>query len=199
MLGWALTRANHWDVLTNQYIIHGVKYSASFFDTLACKNEGAFLFKREGDTVTFIAFDASEKTTQDEIDDSDSVESDELVDQRAVSRGGAWYGNPKYCRSAFRFHAVPDGASDFVGFRVCCPSAKKSNLPQKITSINNEVSRLVSWLVEHLISPQKPLRGGSWHTFPKYSRSTFRSFNSSALRFSSGGFRACHPSTNKNQ
>jgi formylglycine-generating enzyme required for sulfatase activity len=35
-------------------------------------------------------------------------------------RGGSWLDGPRVCRSAFRLHALPDGASDFVGFRVVC-------------------------------------------------------------------------------
>ena len=35
-------------------------------------------------------------------------------------RGGSWFGNPRYCRSAYRNDAHP-GYRDFnIGFRVCC-------------------------------------------------------------------------------
>jgi formylglycine-generating enzyme required for sulfatase activity len=35
-------------------------------------------------------------------------------------RGGSWYFNPRYCRSADRSDAHPDDRNDFIGFRVCC-------------------------------------------------------------------------------
>ena len=43
-----------------------------------------------------------------------------LVEDERVLRGGSWYGNPRYCRSAARFHARPDDALNLVGFRVVC-------------------------------------------------------------------------------
>jgi formylglycine-generating enzyme required for sulfatase activity len=35
-------------------------------------------------------------------------------------RGGSWYGDPRYCRSAFRDWVRPDELYDGFGFRVCC-------------------------------------------------------------------------------
>ena len=35
-------------------------------------------------------------------------------------RGGSWYDDPGFCRSAYRFHYLPDDASFLVGFRVVC-------------------------------------------------------------------------------
>jgi len=35
-----------------------------------------------------------------------------------VLRGGCWYGNPEYCRSAYRYWGAPDLRDDDVGFRV---------------------------------------------------------------------------------
>ena len=35
-----------------------------------------------------------------------------------VIRGGSWYDNSNYCRSAFRFINVPGSAYDGIGFRV---------------------------------------------------------------------------------
>ena len=37
--------------------------------------------------------------------------------QVRVLRGGCWYGNPRYCRSAYRFRNSPDNAN-YYGFRV---------------------------------------------------------------------------------
>ena len=37
-----------------------------------------------------------------------------------VRRGGSWDGNPRNCRSAFRFYFNPVNRSNFIGFRVCC-------------------------------------------------------------------------------
>ena len=35
-------------------------------------------------------------------------------------RGGSWYNNPRYCRSACRDRGDPDGRDSDLGFRVCC-------------------------------------------------------------------------------
>ena len=35
-------------------------------------------------------------------------------------RGGSWYGNPEYCRSANRIRYSPDDDYNFIGFRVVC-------------------------------------------------------------------------------
>ncbi len=37
-----------------------------------------------------------------------------------VMRGGSWYLNPRYCRSATRFYGTPGGHNDDIGFRVVC-------------------------------------------------------------------------------
>ncbi len=39
---------------------------------------------------------------------------------RRMLRGGSWYGNPWYCRSAFRFRDDPDFRDDLIGFRLVC-------------------------------------------------------------------------------
>jgi len=51
MLGWALTRPNHYDLLTDSYTIYGIKYSGPFFRCLAADNECVYRFRREGDLV----------------------------------------------------------------------------------------------------------------------------------------------------
>jgi formylglycine-generating enzyme required for sulfatase activity len=35
-------------------------------------------------------------------------------------RGGSWYSDPRYCRSAYRFSIHPDFRISSIGFRVCC-------------------------------------------------------------------------------
>jgi formylglycine-generating enzyme required for sulfatase activity len=35
-------------------------------------------------------------------------------------RGGSWYHNPWYCRSAYRGSNPPDYRYSSIGFRVCC-------------------------------------------------------------------------------
>jgi formylglycine-generating enzyme required for sulfatase activity/RES domain-containing protein len=35
-------------------------------------------------------------------------------------RGGSWFGNPRYCRSAYRGLNHPVNRNDGIGFRVCC-------------------------------------------------------------------------------
>ena len=39
---------------------------------------------------------------------------------RRLLRGGSWYFNPGFCRSAYRSLLRPDFQLDYVGFRVCC-------------------------------------------------------------------------------
>ena len=39
---------------------------------------------------------------------------------KKVLRGGSWYYNPDYCRSAFRFKFSRENRYDFIGFRVIC-------------------------------------------------------------------------------
>jgi formylglycine-generating enzyme required for sulfatase activity len=39
---------------------------------------------------------------------------------RRLLRGGSWGGNPRGCRSACRGRGEPDGAINFIGFRVVC-------------------------------------------------------------------------------
>ena len=41
-------------------------------------------------------------------------------DHRRVLRGGSWFSNPGYCRSAYRFNSHPVNQHNIVGFRVCC-------------------------------------------------------------------------------
>ncbi len=48
MLGWALTRQNHYDILTDTYLIHGMRFSGRFFELLAAEGECVYKFKREG-------------------------------------------------------------------------------------------------------------------------------------------------------
>jgi formylglycine-generating enzyme required for sulfatase activity len=45
---------------------------------------------------------------------------------RHVRRGGSWYGNPRYCRSAYRFNNNADNRFSSVGFRVCCSAPRLS-------------------------------------------------------------------------
>ena len=35
-----------------------------------------------------------------------------------VNRGGSWYSNPRYCRSAYRRRDSPDNRGDFIGMRI---------------------------------------------------------------------------------
>ncbi len=38
-------------------------------------------------------------------------------------RGGSWYTDPRYCRSADRARLTPDGRNNYIGFRVVCVSS----------------------------------------------------------------------------
>jgi formylglycine-generating enzyme required for sulfatase activity len=42
------------------------------------------------------------------------------ADEPRLLRGGSWYFNPRYCRSAYRDCNHPDGVNGLIGFRVCC-------------------------------------------------------------------------------
>jgi formylglycine-generating enzyme required for sulfatase activity len=44
-----------------------------------------------------------------------------LQDSRTrVLRGGSWDGNPRYCRSAYRYYLIPRLGYNYYGFRVLC-------------------------------------------------------------------------------
>jgi len=49
--------------------------------------------------------------------------SDQKNSQNRMLRGGSWYNNPWFCRSAFRSLNVPDYGNNLIGFRVVCPIA----------------------------------------------------------------------------
>jgi len=51
VFGWALTRQNHYDILTDTYLIHGVRFSGRCFELLAAEGKCVYKFKREGDLV----------------------------------------------------------------------------------------------------------------------------------------------------
>ncbi|WP_366525040.1 bifunctional serine/threonine-protein kinase/formylglycine-generating enzyme family protein [Acaryochloris sp. IP29b_bin.137] len=48
-------------------------------------------------------------------------------DSRRIRRGGSWFYNPRYCRSASRSRSRPDFRADNIGFRVVCSAP--SSLP----------------------------------------------------------------------
>ena len=52
--------------------------------------------------------------------DKARMEGERADERRRVLRGGSWYLNPAFCRSAFRYYYFPANADDFIGFRVCC-------------------------------------------------------------------------------
>ncbi|NJM47316.1 MAG: formylglycine-generating enzyme family protein [Alkalinema sp. RU_4_3] len=62
------------------------------------------------------------------IDGSAWVVGDRKKDSRKLLRGGSWYNNPRYCRSAFRRHLSPDYRNNLLGFRVVCvfPAAART-------------------------------------------------------------------------
>jgi formylglycine-generating enzyme required for sulfatase activity len=43
---------------------------------------------------------------------------------RRINRGGSWSNSPRYCRSACRSDAAPDGVSGNLGFRVVCSAPR---------------------------------------------------------------------------
>ena len=53
MLGYLLTRANHYDVMADIYVIHGVRYCGKVFRVFAAPDE-KYLYRivRNGDVVT---------------------------------------------------------------------------------------------------------------------------------------------------
>ncbi|PZO46409.1 MAG: hypothetical protein DCF15_20305 [Phormidesmis priestleyi] len=46
-----------------------------------------------------------------------------------VRRGGSWFNDPWYCRSATRNFLRPDDRFSYVGFRVCCPAPRTLQPP----------------------------------------------------------------------
>jgi formylglycine-generating enzyme required for sulfatase activity len=53
-------------------------------------------------------------------DGSAWVDSEAAEDATRVIRGGSWNGDPRYCRSAYRYYFTPGVRYDNVGFRVVC-------------------------------------------------------------------------------
>jgi formylglycine-generating enzyme required for sulfatase activity len=53
------------------------------------------------------------------VDAAEGEKSEGLVKTKLL-RGGSWFINPRYCRSAYRGHYLPDDALNDVGFRVVC-------------------------------------------------------------------------------
>jgi formylglycine-generating enzyme required for sulfatase activity len=49
-----------------------------------------------------------------------SVSASVASDAYRSLRGGSWFNDPRYCRSACRLNNHPDFRNDNVGFRVCC-------------------------------------------------------------------------------
>ncbi|WP_343039247.1 MULTISPECIES: formylglycine-generating enzyme family protein [Cyanophyceae] len=49
---------------------------------------------------------------------------DKGTEKYRLLRGGSWYNNPRYCRSAYRNRLTPDFRSSNFGFRVCCSVAR---------------------------------------------------------------------------
>jgi formylglycine-generating enzyme required for sulfatase activity len=95
-----------------------------------------------------------------------------MTSQIKPLRGGSWLINPRNCRSAFRNHAQPDLAYNYVGFRVVCLSDQKKD-----------------------VATYKPLRGGSWVSFPRYCRSAYRALGQPDGAYGFVGFRVvCLPS-----
>ena len=43
---------------------------------------------------------------------------------RRILRGGSWYGDPRNCRSAYRFSGVPGNDLNSFGFRVVCSAPR---------------------------------------------------------------------------
>jgi hypothetical protein len=53
MLGHFLSRPNHYDMFTDTYLIHGVRYAGALFRAFAAPDEqGLYRFKRMGEVVT---------------------------------------------------------------------------------------------------------------------------------------------------
>ena len=48
----------------------------------------------------------------------------ENEDAARVRRGGSWYSNPVYCRSAYRGSSYPRASNDIIGFRIVCSSPR---------------------------------------------------------------------------
>ena len=44
--------------------------------------------------------------------------------ERRILRGGSWYSNPRYCRSAYRDSNHPDIRDNLIGFRVVCSAPR---------------------------------------------------------------------------
>jgi len=56
-------------------------------------------------------------------------DSDVIINEHRLLRGGSWNGHPRACRSAYRYPVSPDGPLPRIGFRVCCLPQGRSSLP----------------------------------------------------------------------
>jgi formylglycine-generating enzyme required for sulfatase activity len=52
--------------------------------------------------------------------DGEGLIGEDTSERRRLLRGESWFGEPQYCRSAFRDRNHPDGRDHGRGFRVCC-------------------------------------------------------------------------------
>jgi formylglycine-generating enzyme required for sulfatase activity len=57
-------------------------------------------------------------------DGSAWINSDADQNTAVTARGGCWYINPRYCRSAYRHYFNPDVQKDYIGFRVVCEAVR---------------------------------------------------------------------------
>jgi formylglycine-generating enzyme required for sulfatase activity len=53
------------------------------------------------------------------VDGTEGDKSKETIKTRLL-RGGSWFYDPRYCRSAYRHYLPPDSRGNNIGFRVCC-------------------------------------------------------------------------------
>jgi formylglycine-generating enzyme required for sulfatase activity len=56
----------------------------------------------------------------DHAPDDGSVWLNDRADVARVLRGGSWFNDPRYCRSAFRYDNYPMGRVNIIGFRLAC-------------------------------------------------------------------------------
>lgn len=56
---------------------------------------------------------------------------------RYMLRGASWYYYPRFCRSAYRHHYLPDYVGSDVGFRVVCPAPQRAVLPTLLNRLKS--------------------------------------------------------------
>jgi formylglycine-generating enzyme required for sulfatase activity len=69
------------------------------------------------------------------------IDSDNRSWTKKCLRGGSWFSNPDYCRSAFRFYDSRRNYDDDYGFRVVCDNSRLSVVSCQLSAISYQLTQ----------------------------------------------------------